>query len=65
METEITDALANALKHADVIRTSDGYIFRKEGETWTDGDMTYDTLRDLIEAVEGEVEVISCSPIVL
>ena len=26
---------------------------------------TYDTLRDLIEAVEGEVEVISCSPIVL
>lgn len=27
-------------------QTSDGYVFSREGDTWTDGDLTFDSAPD-------------------
>lgn len=56
----VTKALTHALAFATVLLTSDGYTFRRDGGTWTDGDMTYPTLGHLLDATEGEVQVVEC-----
>jgi hypothetical protein len=41
------------------IRTKDGYVFERQADgTYTDGDMEWDSLAQIIEAM-GEVEVLA------
>ncbi len=50
-----SDRLAD-LRDAEEVMTSDGYRFRRQEDgTWSDGDMTYESLDALYDACEGEV----------
>ncbi len=59
--SQTLETVARVIKNATTLRTFDGYTFHRDGETWTDGDLTYDSLQDLLAAIEGEVEVVSCA----
>lgn len=50
--------ISQKLRNATTVRTSDGYIFDLQPDgSWTDGDMSFQSLDDLYQACEGEVSI--------